>query len=97
MPILLPKNLNDLTLTCLDPSDSRGGVAPHTHPDACKLHFTVCTGVARSCGCVGGLLGLDGRGGSSVSPCVIRVSVCARVSRVRPCVPCVSRLPPVSF
>ena len=27
--------------------------------------------------------------------CVIRVPVCARVSRV--CVPCVSRLPPVTF
>ena len=29
---------------------------------------------------------------------VIRVPLCARVSRVCPvCVPCVSRLPPVSF
>ena len=30
--------------------------------------------------------------------CVVRVPLCARVSRVCPvCVPCVSRLPPVSF
>jgi len=30
--------------------------------------------------------------------CVVRVPLCARVSRVCPvCVPCVSRLPPVSY
>ena len=85
MPILLPKNLNDLT--CLDPSDSRGGShLTRTRTPANSISQYVPASRGRAGVLVGYWVWM-----------VVAVRLCDPCLCVRPCVPCVSRLPPVSF